>query len=101
NTPLPPNANLERELFGVHPTGINFELYNDIPVESSHMDHSPIDTFDDCNFGEIIKNNVSLANYGTPTPVQRYAIPTILLRRDLMACDQTVTIHTVFLKLNE
>ncbi|CAF3354772.1 unnamed protein product [Rotaria sp. Silwood1] len=89
NTPLPPNANLERELFGVHPTGINFELYNDIPVESSHMDHSPIDTFDDCNFGEIIKNNVSLANYGTPTPVQRYAIPTILLRRDLMACAQT------------
>jgi hypothetical protein len=33
-----------RELFGVHPTGINFELYDDIPVESSHMDNSPIDT---------------------------------------------------------
>ncbi|CAF3425393.1 unnamed protein product [Rotaria sp. Silwood1] len=89
NIPLPPNANLERELFGVHPTGINFELYNDIPVESSHMDHSPIDTFDDCNFGEIIKNNINLSNYGTPTPVQRYAMPTILLRRDLMACAQT------------
>ncbi|CAF1166690.1 unnamed protein product [Adineta ricciae] len=89
NTPLPPNANLERELFGVHPTGINFELYYDIPVESSHMDHPPIDSFDDCDFGEIIKNNVTLANYGKPTPVQRYAIPTILLRRDLMACAQT------------
>lgn len=35
-----------RELFGVHPTGINFELYNDIPVDSSHMDHPPIDTVD-------------------------------------------------------
>ncbi|CAF0772679.1 unnamed protein product [Rotaria sordida] len=89
NTPLPANANLERELFGIHPTGINFELYDDIPVESSHMDHAPIDTFDDCSFGEIIKNNVNLANYGKPTPVQRYAIPTILLRRDLMACAQT------------
>lgn len=44
STPLPANVNLERELFGVHPTGINFELYDDIPVESSHMDHSPIDT---------------------------------------------------------
>lgn len=33
-----------RELFGDHPTGINFELYDDIPVESSHMDHAPIDT---------------------------------------------------------
>ncbi|CAF1032943.1 unnamed protein product [Adineta ricciae] len=89
NTPLPPNANLERELFGVHPTGINFDLYNDIPVEASHMDHPPADSFEDCNFGEIIRNNVALANYGTPTPVQRYAIPTILLRRDLMACAQT------------
>lgn len=89
STPLPPNPNLERELFGVHPTGINFELYDDIPVEASHMDHAPIDTFDDCSFGEIIKNNVHLSNYGKPTPVQRYAIPTILLRRDLMACAQT------------
>ncbi|CAF1046731.1 unnamed protein product, partial [Adineta steineri] len=44
NTPLPPNTNLERELFGIHPTGINFENYFDIPVESSHMDHAPVDT---------------------------------------------------------
>lgn len=50
---------------------------------------SHLSQFDDCNFGEIIKNNIALANYGTPTPVQRYAIPTILLRRDLMACAQT------------
>ncbi len=33
-----------RELFGIHPAGINFELYDDIPVEASHMDHPPIDT---------------------------------------------------------
>ncbi|CAF1032213.1 unnamed protein product [Adineta steineri] len=89
STPLPSNTKLEMELFGVHPTGINFDLYNDIPVESSHMDHPPADSFEDCNFGEIIKNNIKLSNYGTPTPVQRYAIPTILLRRDLMACAQT------------
>jgi len=38
------HINIFRELFGVHPTGINFELYNDIPVEASHMDHSPVDT---------------------------------------------------------
>ena len=37
-----------RELFGVHPTGINFELYDDIPVEASHMDHAPVDTV--CTF---------------------------------------------------
>lgn len=35
---------INRELFGDRPTGINFELYNDIPVESSHMDHPPIDS---------------------------------------------------------
>jgi hypothetical protein len=44
STPLPANPNLERELFGVHTTGINFELYDDIPVESSHMDHLPVDS---------------------------------------------------------
>lgn len=89
NVPLPPNPNLERELFGTNPTGINFDLYNDIPAESSHPDYPPITSFDDCNFGEIIRNNLNLSNYGTPTPVQRHAIPTILNRRDLMACAQT------------
>ena len=38
---------------------------------------------------EIISNNIMLARYDKPTPVQKYAIPIIMSRRDLMACAQT------------
>jgi len=38
---------------------------------------------------EIISNNITLARYDKPTPVQKYAIPIIMARRDLMACAQT------------
>ena len=38
---------------------------------------------------EIISNNIALARYDKPTPVQKYAIPIIMARRDLMACAQT------------
>lgn len=38
---------------------------------------------------EIIRSNIALARYDKPTPVQKYAIPIILGRRDVMACAQT------------
>lgn len=38
---------------------------------------------------EIIRTNIALARYDSPTPVQKYAIPIIMGRRDLMACAQT------------
>ena len=45
--------------------------------------------FDDVQMTEIISNNITLARYDKPTPVQKYAIPIIMARRDLMACAQT------------
>lgn len=45
--------------------------------------------FDDVQMTEIISNNIALARYDKPTPVQKYAIPIIMSRRDLMACAQT------------
>jgi hypothetical protein len=33
---------------------------------------------------ELIKENVKLCGYSTPTPVQRYAVPIVNSNRDLM-----------------
>ncbi|XP_076339788.1 putative ATP-dependent RNA helicase Pl10 [Tachypleus tridentatus] len=88
--PLPKDDYLERQLFGNSHTGINFDKYEDIPVEATGDDcPSHINTFDDCSLTEIIANNIKLARYTRPTPVQKYAIPIILAKRDLMACAQT------------
>ena len=45
--------------------------------------------FTDIDLGEIVRNNTELCNYKVPTPVQKYAIPIIKEKRDLMACAQT------------
>lgn len=88
--PLPPNDKLEKELFSGSNTGINFEKYDDIPVEATGEevpDH--IDSFDQVDLGEIGQMNLKNCKYDRPTPVQKYAIPIILQNRDLMACAQT------------
>uniref|UniRef100_A0A672SE43 RNA helicase n=1 Tax=Sinocyclocheilus grahami TaxID=75366 RepID=A0A672SE43_SINGR len=88
--PLPPNERLEQELFSASNTGINFEKYDDIPVEATGT-NSPghIENFHDVDMGEIIMGNITLTRYTRPTPVQKYAIPIIKAKRDLMACAQT------------
>lgn len=81
---------LEGELFQHGNTGINFSKYEDIPVEATGDNVPPhINTFDDIELTEIIENNIKLANYDVPTPVQKYAIPIVMSGRDVMACAQT------------
>ncbi|XP_053654720.1 ATP-dependent RNA helicase DDX3X isoform X4 [Cherax quadricarinatus] len=92
--PLPRNEVLEAELFThagpVSNSGINFDKYDDIPVEATGDDVPvAINTFADIKLTEIIKMNIALARYDRPTPVQKYALPFILAKRDLMACAQT------------
>jgi superfamily II DNA/RNA helicase len=48
-----------------------------------------IENFKDVDLGEIINNNIILSRYTKPTPVQKYAIPIVMGKRDLMACAQT------------
>lgn len=88
--PTARDPRLEEELFGTGNTGINFSKYEDIPVEATG-DNVPahIDSFDQIKMTEIIQNNIALTRYDKPTPVQKYAIPIIMGRRDLMACAQT------------
>lgn len=45
--------------------------------------------FEDVNLTEIMRQNIASARYDKPTPVQKYAIPIVLARRDVMACAQT------------
>lgn len=98
--PLARNERLEIELFGkpdrddgtstVAASGINFDKYDDIPVEATG-DEIPkaINSFSEMKLTEIIQNNIALTRYTKPTPVQKYALPFIMARRDLMACAQT------------
>jgi ATP-dependent RNA helicase DDX3X len=95
--PGPANPRIERELFGTtaddpskQHTGINFEKYDDIPVEASGQDvPEPVHQFTTPPLDEHLCRNIELAHYKVPTPVQKYSIPIVSNGRDLMACAQT------------
>ncbi|KAF4995540.1 hypothetical protein FGRMN_5083 [Fusarium graminum] len=94
--PGPANPRIERELYGVlddptkQQTGINFEKYDDIPVEASGTDvPEPVHQFTTPPLDEHLCRNIELAHYKVPTPVQKYSIPIVMGGRDLMACAQT------------
>ncbi|KAG5564525.1 hypothetical protein RHGRI_000644 [Rhododendron griersonianum] len=70
--------------------GINFDAYEDIPVETSGSDIPPaVKTFAEIDLGKALNENIRRCKYVRPTPVQRHAIPIALAGRDLMACAQT------------
>lgn len=70
--------------------GLNFDAYEDIPVECTGSDiPAPAGTFADIDLGDSVNENVKRCRYVKPTPVQRHAIPVALAGRDLMACAQT------------
>lgn len=89
---LPPNERMEKDLFHKVNTGINFDLYDNIEtnVTGPNVDDiNPIQSYDDVCLTTIMRDNITLAQYSRPTPVQKYAIPIISMGRDLMACAQT------------
>lgn len=94
--PGPANPRVERELFGVaddplkQQSGINFEKYDDIPVEASGEGvPEPVTTFTNPPLDDHLITNIELSGYKVPTPVQKYSIPIVMGGRDLMACAQT------------
>lgn len=66
----------------------NLNLYDDIPIEVSE-NFPEMENFTDCEIHECLLENIKRLGYTSPTPVQRYAIPISLARRDLMSCAQT------------
>ncbi len=96
HVPGAPNPRLQKQLFGeegdgLHQSmGINFDKYGDIPVEASGRDvPEPVTTFTSPPIDAHLLENIKLARYTNPTPVQKYSIPIIELGRDLMGCAQT------------
>ncbi|KAK0238498.1 P-loop containing nucleoside triphosphate hydrolase protein [Armillaria nabsnona] len=90
------NMRLEKELFGdptdpsKQHTGINFEKYDDIPVEATGASvPEPVVAFTSPPLDAVLLENIGYAMYTTPTPVQKYSIPIVANGRDLMACAQT------------
>lgn len=98
-TYIPPTPDeTEEEMFKSIERGINFDKYDEIPVEVTGKGKEaivPIQGFDQAQLREKLIENVAKAKYTKPTPVQKYAIPAILAGRDVMACAQTGSGKTV------
>jgi ATP-dependent RNA helicase DDX3X len=97
------NQRMEKEIFGEandpskQHTGINFEKYDDIPVEATGADvPEPVTSFTSPPLDAVLLENISYARYETPTPVQKYSIPIVANGRDLMACAQVGNAHDFF-----
>lgn len=94
HVPFPRNNRIEQELFGNetdHVTsGINFDNYDDIPVDASGENvPDPITEFTSSPLDHLLLENIELAKFSKPTPVQKYSVPIVSNNRDLMACAQT------------
>ncbi|KAG1109867.1 hypothetical protein G6F42_015517 [Rhizopus arrhizus] len=89
----PRDEMLEKELFGidnhVH-SGLNFDKYEKIAVKVTGENPPPgFNKFEDANLHPCMKENIALARYTVPTPVQKHSISIVTANRDLMACAQT------------
>ncbi|KAK9283427.1 hypothetical protein L1049_011669 [Liquidambar formosana] len=88
--PFGADVDVEPEFVEQGNTGINFDAYEDIPVETSGDNvPPPVNTFSEIDLGEAVNLNIRRCKYVKPTPIQRHAIPISLAGRDLMACAQT------------
>jgi hypothetical protein len=85
----------ELELFGTQgEQGIDFAKYDDIKVEVKNSSGKReagkgFTDFDELSLDPILRRNVGLMRYATPTPIQRHSIPVALDGKDLMCCAQT------------
>ncbi|CAO3670851.1 unnamed protein product [Rhizopus stolonifer] len=92
NGMAPRDEALEKELFenNEQQGAIDFSKYAKIPVKIERGSAPPpIRNFDEANLHPVMKENVRLAGYTNPTPVQTYSIPIVTGGKDLMACAQT------------
>ncbi|XP_065567940.1 ATP-dependent RNA helicase vasa-like [Artemia franciscana] len=72
------------------PGGINLSTFSNVAAKVTGEDlHSGIDSFDPARWRSIILANIKKSGYTQPTPVQKWVIPVIMKKGDLMACEET------------
>lgn len=49
----------------------------------------PSKTFEEAGLHPVMLENVLLAGYKVPTPIQQYTMPAIFIGHDIVACAQT------------
>ncbi|ODV58739.1 DEAD-domain-containing protein [Ascoidea rubescens DSM 1968] len=92
--------NLIQSHDGLSLSAINFDHYDEIPIEVTGENIPlPINSFTDnielnnnstkTYLDPLLIQNITLSRFNKPTPVQRYSVPIVLNQRDLMACAQT------------
>lgn len=72
--------------------GINFDKFDTIEVALTGNGAEaikPILSFAEAKLREILTDNVTRSGYLKPTPIQKFAIPVVMNKRDLMGCAQT------------
>ncbi|XBW35827.1 hypothetical protein QEN19_001400 [Hanseniaspora menglaensis] len=96
HAPAQRNEAIEMKLFGkqddpnFQATGINFDHYDAIESEATGNNvPEQITSFTTPPINELLMENIKLARFTKPTPVQKHSIPIIAAKRDLMACAQT------------
>ncbi|KAE9370611.1 DEAD-domain-containing protein [Stipitochalara longipes BDJ] len=84
---------LEKQLFGSDyhvRSGIKFDRIQEIAVtQEGNIRIDPITSFDDAGLHPAMRENVKLAGYNVPTPIQQYVLPAIFKGHDIVACAQT------------
>ncbi|PHH87554.1 hypothetical protein CDD83_8695 [Cordyceps sp. RAO-2017] len=91
----PSFPDLELELFGdpahrQERTGLDFDKIREIDVQQEGpVKIHPIASFRDAGLHPVMQENVKLAGYDNPTPIQRYTIPSMLQGHDVIGIAQT------------
>lgn len=89
-TYIPTEATEEELVQNSISTGINFDNYDKIPVDvTGDNKPDPCTSFRDSGLVDYLLERVEECKYTKPTPIQKYAMPMIMAKRDIMACAQT------------
>ncbi|KIW73981.1 hypothetical protein PV04_02054 [Phialophora macrospora] len=89
----PRDEKLEKELFHgefINRAGAKIENYAAVKVILESKTHiKPIATWDDAGLHPVVLENIKLCGYQIPTPIQAYAVPSVLKNHDMIGVAQT------------